>query len=81
MADRGTLHINDLVLFDTFMLSRGYQKVPTKGIYEERRYKRLGEAPVILFKKNSAKEHVTIQDKDYGIVKDFFHTKTTTRGN
>lgn len=79
MADRGTLHIYDLILFDTFMLLRGHQKVPTKGLYEERRYKCVGEAPVILFKKGAAVEHVTVQDKDYKLVKEFFTYKNFYR--
>lgn len=75
MADYGLLAIADLPVFDTFMLLEGYDSVPTKGPYEERRYKAPGTPPVILFKRDSARVHVTVQNKDYPLVRRFITYK------
>ena len=75
MADRGLLTIADLYEFDIFMQIEGFLSVPTKGLYEERRYKAPGVAPVILYKKDAACVHVTVQNKDYGLVRKFISLK------
>lgn len=76
MAERCLLHQNKLDLFKWWLSSKGYEIQSPKGTYEVLRAKK-GKNTVVLFKKDRAKEHLTVQDKDYSLVRQFIRE---TRG-
>lgn len=70
MADRTLLHINKLPMFTWWLNSLGYEIQQTKGVWEVLRAKKNNDL-ILVFRKVSAKEHLTIQQKDFGLVKKF----------
>lgn len=70
MAERDLLHQNKLDLFTWWLVSLGYKIQPTKGVSEVLRAKK-DKDTVIVFKKQNAKEHLVILQKDYELVKLF----------
>lgn len=70
MAERCLLHQNKLDLLKWWLSSRGYEIQATKGIYEVLRAKK-DKDTVIIFKKNDTKEHLTVQQKDHGLIRQF----------
>lgn len=70
MAERCLLHQNKLDLLRWWLLSRGYEIQAPKGIYEELRAKK-GKDTVIIFKKAGAKEHLSVQEKDRYLIRQF----------
>ena len=70
MADRCLLHQNKLDLLKWWLSSKGYEIQPTKGMYEVLRAKN-GKDTVIIFKKAGAKEHLSVQEKDYRLIRQF----------
>lgn len=70
MAERCLLHQNKLELFKWWLTTKGYELLSTKGIYEVLRAKN-GKNTVIIFKKDRAKEHLSVQQKDYKLVRQF----------
>lgn len=67
---RCLLHKNKLELFANWLKDNGYNVVETKGIYEVLRATKDKET-VIIFTRDNAKEHYTVQGKDYALVKQF----------
>ena len=76
MAERCLLHQNKLDLFKWWLTSKGYEIQATKGDYEVLRAKK-GKDTVIIFKKDNAKEHLSVQQKDYRLMIQFIRE---TRG-
>lgn len=76
MAERCLLHQNKLDLFKWWLSSRGYEIQQTKGIYEVLRAKKNKET-VIVFRKANAKEHLSVQDKDYRLIRQFLSETRT----
>ena len=70
MAERCLLHKNRLDRFEWWLKAKGYEIQKTKGIYEVLRAKK-GKDTVIVFQKIGAKEHLTVQQKDHGLVRQF----------
>lgn len=70
MAERCLLHQNKLDLLKWWLSSKGYEIQPTKGMYEALRAKN-GKDTVIIFKKAGAKEHLSVQEKDYRLIRQF----------
>ena len=75
MADRGSLHKSHLVEFTAFMIERGYSSEKTGDGYEVRRFvNRAIKGPmrtVLVFERENAKQHLSMQDKDWPIFNDF----------
>lgn len=81
MAERCLLHKNKLELFEWWLASRGYDIQPVKGLYEVLRAKKDSDT-VIVYERNKAKEHLTVQQKDYHLVRQFItETKDLQRTN
>lgn len=81
MAERCLLHKNKLEHFKWWLSSRGYDIQPVKGLYEVLRAKK-GRDTVIVFHRNETKEHLTVQQKDYHLVKQFIQeTRDLQRTN
>ena len=70
MAERCLLHKNKLELLKWWLSSKGYEIQDTKGIYEVLRANK-GKDIVIIFRKCGAKEHLTVQQKDYKLIRQF----------
>ena len=70
MAERCLLHQNKLDLLKWWLSSKGYKIQPTKGMYEVLRAKN-GKDTVIIFEKAGAKEHLSVQEKDYRLIRQF----------
>lgn len=71
MAIRNMLHKNQLEPFKAFLESRGYMILPTVGKWEVLRAKCGKGSPVIVYERKDAKEHLSIMDKDYHLVREF----------
>lgn len=72
MAERCLLHKNKLDLLKWWLSSRGYEIQDTKGIYEVLRAKK-GKDTVIVFRKSEVKEHLSVQQKDYKLIRQFIN--------
>lgn len=70
MAERCLLHKNKLDLLKWWLSSRGYEIQATKGFYEVLRAKK-DKSTVIVYKKDNAKEHLSVQQKDYRLIRQF----------
>ena len=80
MAERCLLHQNKLELLKWWLSSRGYEIQSTKGMYEVLRAKK-DKDTVIVFRKNGAKEHLSVQQKDYKLIRQFIQdTRTQKEG-
>ena len=82
MANRCLLHLNKLDSFALWLEAKGYKVQPTKGQYEALRAKN-DKDTVIVFKKNGAKEHLSVQQKDHRLVRQFIRSykEGGNRGN
>ena len=78
MAERCLLHQNKLDLLKWWLSSRGYEIQPTKGIYEVLRAKKEKDT-VIVFRKAGAKEHFSVQEKDYKLIRQFIRETRTPK--
>ncbi len=71
MAVRNILHIDKLGAFEEFLRFKGYMILPlSKNPYEVLRAKK-GRDTVIIYRRSGAKEHLSVMDKDYGLVEKF----------
>ena len=69
MANRCTLSINKLPQFKEWLIENGWHICPTKGHYEVLRAVHIEyKYPLIIFKRLDAKEHLSVYDRDMGIV-------------
>ena len=72
MANRHTLHINQLDYFSIWLENQGWQIQPVKGSYEVLRAKKKGrQYPLIIYKKMDAKEHLSVLDRDIRVLASF----------
>ena len=75
MANRHTLHINDIDNFKKWLISDGWQIQDTKGFYEVlRAIKESKKHPLIVYYRhdtNRGKDlvHYTVADRDMGVVR------------
>lgn len=75
MAVRNLLSVNKLEAFEAFLRAEGYMVLPvSKNPYEVLRAKR-GKDTVILYRRSDAREHLSVQDKDFDLVQRFLHGK------
>lgn len=76
MANRNTLHISRLNDFKHFLESKGYTALPlSRNPYEVLRMKK-DKNTVILYQKDNAKEHLSVMDKNYKLVRKFIRNQT-----
>lgn len=74
MANRSLLHKKKLEPFKNWLLANGWKLEEPKGEYEvlRARYSEKQE-PLIIYEKLDAKEHLTVMDKDFNIVRAFLY--------
>jgi ABC-type Na+ transport system ATPase subunit NatA len=70
MAERRLLHKNKLDLLKEWLSAKGYEIQATKDFYEVLRAKK-DKNTVIIFRKNDVKEHLTVQQKDHALIRQF----------
>ena len=69
MANRYTLHISKLEDFKKWLVKDGWEIEEPKGIYEVLRARKQGrQNPLIVYTKADAKEHLSIMDRDSGVI-------------
>ena len=75
MATRNLLHKSHLEEFKEWLIKNGYQIHDTKGLYEVLRASR-GGTWLIVYRKAALKEHFSVRDIDYSIVRRFLKWRT-----
>lgn len=82
MANRYTLRKNSLEDFQSWLVADGWEIEKPKGIYEVLRARKAGrQQPLIVYTKADAKEHLTVMDRDFEIVRAFLRDKKKTQTN
>lgn len=82
MADRRTLHISKLESFKEWLEKDGWTIEEPKGVWEALRARKLGRPhPLIAYLKLDAKEHLSIMDRDVGVVKAFLRDEKKPKTN
>ena len=76
MANRHTLAISKLNDFQQWLIKNGWVVEPTKGFYEVLRARNINKKyPLIIYKKDSAIQHLTICDKYFYLVRDYINER------
>lgn len=82
MAKRNVLHKNLLEDFQKWLVTDGWEIEKPKGTYEVLRARKDGRPqPLIVYMKADAKEHLTVMDRDFEIVRAFLRDKKKTQTN
>ena len=82
MANRHTLHISKLEDFKKWLVKDGWEIEESKGIFEVLRARKSGrQNPLIVYRKADAKEHLSIMDRDSGVVGAFLRDCKKTKTN
>ena len=69
MANRHTLHISKLEDFKEWLVKDGWEIEEPKGVWEVLRARKSGRKnPLIVYRKADAKEHLSLMDRDSGVV-------------
>lgn len=69
MANRHMLHINKLEDFKEWLVKDGWEIEEPKGNYEVLRARKAGRKnPLIVYTKTDTKEHLSLMDRDGGVV-------------
>ena len=69
MANRHTLHISKLEDFKNWLVKEGWEIEEPNGIYEVLRARKQGrQNPIIVYTQADAKEHLSVMDRDSGVV-------------
>ena len=79
MATRNLLHRSHLEEFKEWLIKVGYQIHDTKGLYEVLRASK-GSKWLIVYRKDSLKEHYSVRDIDYSTVGRFLRARRTDHG-
>ena len=73
MASRELLHASKLNDFGKWIEAQGYMILPTsKNPYEVLRAKK-DKDTVIIYQKKDSKEHLSVMDKDYSLIRRFIN--------
>ena len=78
MAERCLLHQNKLELLKWWLTTKGYEIQPTKGYFEVLRAKK-DKDTIIIYRKIEIKEHLTVQQKDYKMIRQFIRETRTPK--
>ena len=69
MADRRRLHISKLEDFKEWLVKDGWEIEEPKGVWEVLRARKAGrQNPLIIYTKADAKEHLSVMDRDSGVI-------------
>lgn len=82
MANRCSLHMSHVEEFKKWLIKDGWKIEEPKGFYEVLRARKDGkQRPLIVYKKLDAKEHLSVDDRDIGIVGAFLRDMKKTKTN
>ena len=82
MANRHTLHISKLEDFKEWLVKDGWEIEEPKGIWEVLRARKSGrQNPLMVYRKEDAKEHLSIMDRDSDVVGVFLRDCKKTKTN
>ena len=62
-----------------WLIDNGWEIHEPKGVYEAIRAKKDGKW-IIVYRKSGAKEHFTVRDPDYWLIRDFYRKRRTEDG-
>ena len=76
MAIRNILHRSNLDDFKDYLTTKGWVMQDTKGVYEVLRAinPEVQKRPLIIYDGKS-KEHLSVDDRDFGIVRDYINNR------
>ena len=77
MANRNTLHINQLESFKKYLISNGLAFRPGKGPWQELQVLTVKYGWQCIYSRADMPEHYTVQDKLYPTVRKFLNDKRT----
>lgn len=76
MADRHTLHKGDLENFKKWLVTHGWDILPTKGDHEVLRARRDDwPRPLLVYEKVDGGDHYSIDERDLRIYRTYFNEK------
>ena len=82
MADRSRLHINKLDDFKEWLIKDGWDIEEPKGTWEVLRARKSGRKnPLIVYTKIDAKEHLSVMDRDSGVIGEFLRDSKKPKTN
>lgn len=82
MADRRRLHISKLENFKEWLVKDGWDIEDPKGIWEVLRARKSGRKnPLIVYTKMDAKEHLSVMDRDSGVIGAFLRDSKKPKTN
>ena len=82
MANRHMLHISKLEDFKKWLIKDGWEIEEPKGIWEVLRARKSGrQNPLIIYRKADVKEHLSIMDRDSGVIGAFLRDCKKTKTN
>ena len=82
MAVRDVLHKNKLEAFKKWLIADGWELQDLKGTYEVLRARKVGkDRPLIIYSKMDAKEHLSVDKRDMGVVGAFLRGDTDGSNN
>ena len=82
MADRHRLHISKLDDFKEWLIKDGWDIEEPKGTWEVLRARKSGRNnPLIVYTKMDAKEHLSVMDRDSGVIGAFLRDSKKPKTN
>lgn len=82
MADRHRLHISKLEDFKEWLIKDGWDLEEPKGTWEALRARKSGRKnPLIVYTKMDAKEHLSVMDRDSGVIGAFLRDSKKPKTN
>jgi len=76
VANRNTLHVNQLEEFKKYLSSNGLAFRPGKGVWQELQVLTVKHGWQCIYSRIDMPEHYTVQDKLYPTVRKFLHNKS-----
>ena len=80
MANRHLLHTSKKADFEQWLVEDGWVLQNTKGFWEVIRAKK-GHRILLVYRKDNAKEHLSVEDKDVDVVKAFLNSQQENKTN
>lgn len=79
MARRNLMHRNHLVPFLDWARGQGWTRAALRGSYEVLRLTRPGDLPVIVYERDGAPEHLTLQKNGERVFREFLRDRKAGR--
>lgn len=73
MANRYTLHVSHLPKLQEWLQAKGFELLPLSNNPYEVLRARKDKRTIVVYKKLNAKEHLSIMDRDYPLIRAFLN--------